>query len=502
MFKDFPRLASGKVDRKKLVADYCNSRLNDRLGDITYKDELEQQLCQAAQQSLSQQISPSSILSSAGMDSIASIRFASALRDAGFDVTAIDIMNSRTVSSLHAKIKRMKRDGERPGQRPSKVIELELREMADGGTTLSHLSDHIEAVVPCTPLQASMLSETISDPAAYCNWIELQLSTHYAVDAVKSWIHQIASDNEILRTGFSHQNGKFYQVIFKKLADEQVTQVDGIERTFQIQSEEEFLRPFRVHISGKSPDNMITVLIQLHHGLYDGWSMEMILSDLEALADSRSPPSRPRFREVLGYLNSEICSTQLDAAREFWADHLSGVEPITLPPFLPEISNTSEAVSMDFQLDLTPAYVVKTFRQLECSPQVLFQASLAWIWSRILGTNDVTVGSVTSGRTIPISGVENIIGPLISTMPIRTNVSQAKSVGDLLHSIQAANRGAISHGVLPLAEIKKVAGFRPGQSLYDVLFAYQESFIAKKEHQKIAEVAHQDYLETRLLLRS
>ncbi|KAJ9149216.1 Non-ribosomal peptide synthetase [Coniochaeta hoffmannii] len=71
----------------------------------------------------------------------------------------------------------------------------------------------------------------------------------------------------------------------------------------------------------------------------------------------------------------------------------------------------------------------------------------------------------------------------------------------LLGRIQAQNRSALPHASLSLSEIKKAAGLAPGQSLYDVLFVYQESLYSKRtEDDCIREVAHFDYLETKLLV--
>ncbi|KAG7285681.1 hypothetical protein NEMBOFW57_007974 [Staphylotrichum longicolle] len=76
-----------------------------------------------------------------------------------------------------------------------------------------------------------------------------------------------------------------------------------------------------------------------------------------------------------------------------------------------------------------------------------------------------------------------------------------QTIRDLLVGVQAANRATLPHSNLPLSEIKRVAGIRSGQSIYDVLFIYQESLLGK--HQRTAtvkQVAHQDYLETKLLV--
>jgi amino acid adenylation domain-containing protein len=119
----------------------------------------------------------------------------------------------------------------------------------------------------------------------------------------------------------------------------------------------------------------------------------------------------------------------------------------------------------------------------------------------MVGIEDVVVGSIQSGRTMPISGVEDVIGPCIASVPLRTNLSQVRTIRDLIVSVHAANRATLAHSVLPLSEIKRAAGIRSGQSVYDVVFIYQQSFHSKDQSTNAFQrVASQDYLETKLLV--
>ncbi|KAK3693053.1 non-ribosomal peptide synthetase [Podospora appendiculata] len=503
---EFPRLASGKVDRKGLVAGYASSTENAPPERTAFKDEMEQELCSLANALLRTEVTPDQNLARAGLDSLVAIKFASALREAGFEVGAVDVLESRTISALHGRLRKIKL--EFPRSLPNHVsppAELNVLKIVERHPTLEERGlGKVEAIIQCTPLQVSMLSETVANPRAYCNWIELEFPAGQTQSSIKSWLLQISQMNQSLRSGFIYDEGRFLQVIFTSPHESLVSSVAGNPvKEFEIAHDRDFLRPFRVQIPESGSAHVMTAVIQLHHSVYDGWSMDMILSDLEDLAQGRSLKSRPQFGHVSRYYQSKSFRDDCSAAREFWAQNLVGIQATSLPNLRPDIPNSSSALSASIHLDIAPNTVKTNLQKLECSPQTLFQAALAWLWSSILGSEDIVIGSVTSGRTIPLPRIENIIGPCIAVVPLRTNLSQARTVRDLLISTHATMRALLPHSVLPLSEIKRAAGIRPGQSIYDVLFVYQESLqssLNKQDGRTVREVARQDYLETRLLV--
>ncbi|ROV92105.1 hypothetical protein VSDG_07548 [Cytospora chrysosperma] len=501
----FPRLPSGKVDRKKLKSDYATSRSDISTSPVQYTDDVEKELAQLAQEALAIHLQPTSVLSAAGVDSLAAIKFASRLRRAGFSASAMDILSCKTLSQLRARIRRER------GRTDSAVGLGEPSAMMDkiavdvGGILGSHPSlrqqiSAIEAIVPCAPMQVSMLVETLSNHEAYCNWVELQVAGEYPVDTILTWFRDLARHNEILRTGFVLTGGEARQIVWKELDMGQIRTVKRLGRRYRL-DEEGFLRPFTVQIM-TSQSRRRSVLLQLHHALYDGWSFDMLLSDLNILAQQGQLAERPSFRLIADYYHSPEFSHVANIARSYWAEYLLGYQQTPMPQMLSKQKNSSQVSSAERTLNLEASVIKTISSQLDISLQVLFQACLLSLWGSILGTEDVVIGNVTSGRTIPVSGVEDVMGPCLTTIPLRLRIRQVRTIRELLESIHASNRESLAHCTLPLAEIKKAAGIMPGQPLYDALFVYQESLHSRAGRQQpelIRKVAHEDYLETKLL---
>ncbi|KAK3937945.1 non-ribosomal peptide synthetase [Diplogelasinospora grovesii] len=502
VLESFPRLASGKVDRKRLIADYSESRGGEQPREPQFRDELEKELCTLAHGVLAVGVHPYDNLSRAGMDSIVAVKFASALRVAGFQVSAVDILGCKTISALHARIRG--KIGAAVPASPLNIThadEFSLLEVVAGHTTLERRAGDIDSILRCTPLQASMLAETTSNARAYCNWIELSVPAVHSDISIRSWFCQLAQMNESLRTGFVYHEGQFLQVIFKELSDAQIRLTDSIVNEFEIQGDKDLLQPFRIQVLQSSKGADTTVVLQAHHAIYDGWSMDMMVSDLESFARGERPTDRPQYRRVSAYCQSQLFSNDCDAARGFWAEQLAGFQPAPLPILKPEQSTTTAVCCIPMRLNLRLGDVRRSLQEIGCGPQVLFQACLTWLWSSVLGSEDVVIGSVASGRTLPIPQIEDIAGPCISALPIRTDLSQVRTIKDVLSTIHAVNRAVLPHSMLPLPEIKRAANIRPGQPLFDVLFVYQESLHSRERScNEIREVNHQDYLETKLLV--
>lgn len=503
--KAFPRLPSGKVNRKQLETDY-EMKISDTASSMSeYSDNAEREMAKVAHRAMGIQLQSSSVFSAAGVDSLAAIKLASCLRQAGFAVTAIDVLKSNTLSDLRS-LTRQKSRADSANElveqlRGSEAPATSWKELLKETPELSGSLGAIEGIFPCTPTQMSMLAETLNHGEAYCNWIELQILGDHSVDTIALWIRQLADKNEILRTGFVHISGNYKQVIWKELHASQICTVAHLRRSFRLE-EPGLLRPFVVQILRNQP-HKTSVMLQIHHALYDGWSFDILLADLNLLQDGGQVNERPPFRLVSDYYQSAGFLHDANAARAYWAEELLSYQRSPMPQLLAKKETTRQQLCAERILQTKAADILSASAQLEVGAQVFFQACAVWLWAHILGTEDVVIGNVTSGRIIPVQSIENVMGPCLMTIPLRSRIKQLRTIRELLENIHMSNREGLAHCTLPLAEIKKAAGLMPGESLYDVLFVYQESLHSRSSSAtkaNVKKVAHKDHLETNLLV--
>ncbi|ROV91734.1 hypothetical protein VPNG_09966 [Cytospora leucostoma] len=506
LVKAFPRLPSGKVDRKQLKIDYEATRGAGAVPPIQFADEIEHELALLAQEALAIRLWPNSVLSAAGVDSLAAIKLASRLRRAGFTASAMDILSCKTLSQLRTRIRRERgRVDSAVGfeEPPTRVddISADVRDVSQSSPSLAQHISSIEAVVPCVPMQTSMLAETLNNHEAYCNWMELQAPGEFSHDTISAWFQELARNNEALRTGFAAFSGVYKQLVWKELHTSQIRTVNRMEKAYQL-DEEGLLRPFAVQVMRRKA-RRTSVLLQIHHALYDGWSFDMLLSDLNTLARGGQIAKRPPFRLISDYYHSNEFPDDSDISRGYWAEYLLGYQPTPMPQLLATQKGSGHSTSIERNLGVESSAIRAASAQLDISLQVLFQACLLSLWGLILGTEDIVVGNVTSGRTIAVPGIEDVMGPCLTTIPLRSRIGQVRTVRELVESIHSSNRASLAHCTLPLAEIKKAAGIMPGQPLYDALFVYQESLnsrAGRRQTEAIEQVAHVDYLDSKLLV--
>lgn len=502
ILQEFPMLPSGKVDKKQLLADLLQSR--NEAGTVCERHWWETgQFPDEIQDIISDifvRANGETSLLTASLDSLSAIRLASSLRMHGCEINASEILRLKSIEALRSVIaERSDMQIPRAAQHiPSLLGELDA--IASENTSLRSMKHLVEDIFPCTPLQKAMVSESMQDPGAYWNEIEVEAESGVTVKQVSDALDLLVQRNEILRTGFATKGNEVFSILFSHL-NPRIDAINQSELSPPIPESYDLLRPWSIQIKPHGqPNDGIGLIFTIHHGIYDGWSFDMLLSDLSDLIRGLSPPVRPHFRDAAAFHCLKTSDTNHTSSK-YWAESLHGWNKSSFPKLRDIADDSRTPVATRGFINIPPSKVAESSTTVGCSPQVFFQASLAQIWSSILGTPDIVIGTVTSGRTIPVSGIEKIIGPCIASLPLRVNLSRVSNTSHLLNHIHASNRSMMEHSTVPLSEIKTFVGLQPGESLYDVLFVFQESLDSKsKTEHAVKEVRHLDRLETKLVV--
>ncbi|KAF2865950.1 nonribosomal peptide synthetase 2 [Massariosphaeria phaeospora] len=472
--RHMPLLESGKINRKSLEAQYLQKNVQEDISPLIPDDRTGQAILQTVKRHLNWVISLDSSLVSVGLDSLSSIQIASSLREQGYNLGALDVLSAKTPKDL-IRICQHTTAGDITISQQDFGIP---REIASDIPELTGLKDEIESILPCAPLQEGMLAETIVRPNAYCNWVEIELQSTRDFTEIRTLLEEIAQTNEILRSGFcmsTRTSGSFLQVVWKRLAQQQIMEVTRFSKAYSLESVVSLLRPLviQVNIGFERP----RLLFQMHHALYDGWSLDLLLNDLGTLRRGATLDARPQFREVVKYHSLLRNTDELARDTEYWTKTLRDFHPISLPNFHGRILPSGTLQSVQLKSKINVAILHERARECGCNPQVFFQSAVAYVMSLYLDSTDVVIGTVTSGRTIPITGIEKIQGPCIASLPLRTDFSKCLHVSQLLKDVQDTNRAMLQHCTLPLRDITKLCS--SGGNLFEVLFVWQQNLISR-----------------------
>ncbi|TQS34338.1 hypothetical protein Golomagni_05280, partial [Golovinomyces magnicellulatus] len=488
IMKEFPMLPSGKVDKKALILRYEQITKERHHGG---REHATTELIELLSDILKMDVTETMTLNAAGVDSLTAITLASSLRNAGFEASGASILQIQTLGELCRSLTRKKND-----MPDLCTVSLSTPWVTSLLQIWNQDTGDVDKVMCCTALQTSMIAETIKDSLRYWNTIELIVDPLYSVDKITDAVRRICQSNETLRSRFAEEDGLFYTVVSKSTYNIPFSFLASMTDATQPLKDLSISTPVQFIIS---QDNRI--LIHIHHAVYDGWSNDLLISDLSDTLSGATLKSRPQFSEVTRYLQSGIKDEQLHSAKAFWADYLHNWSKPTPPKLSARRSTKSQINSQRVDLTIDSASVLAQSKLIGVTPQTFFQAALFHAWSGVSGSDDVLIGSVTSGRTMPVDQIEDIMGPCIASLPLRIDLSKMKNCLDLVQSISSYTKLITQHDCLSLADVRRIAADNGSQTLYDILFVYQESTKTNMGKQCcVKEHRHLDNSETKLII--
>ncbi|CAO3570306.1 unnamed protein product [Mortierella alpina] len=227
-------------------------------------------------------------------------------------------------------------------------------------------------------------------------------------------------------------------------------------------------------------------LMTMHHVVTDGWSMGVMIRELnelyEACRTGQTDPLAPlsiQYPDYAAWQRQQLTQARLKDQAEYWRRTLTGAPvSIELPtdrPRPPQQSFTGASIPIRFDSQLTHA--IKAFSQKH--EITLFMTMLAaWsaVLSRLSGQDDIVIGTPSANRSH--QQVEQLIGFFVSTLALRIDLAEEPSVKQLLERVRKTATGAQAHQDLPFEQV--VETVKPPRRaditpLFQVMFAWQNN---------------------------
>ncbi|PPJ55288.1 hypothetical protein CBER1_04278 [Cercospora berteroae] len=502
LMDSFPYLASGKCDRKVLRARYEERQAAAVAKDDSVQSEEMQQVLDCLNDVLGSQVFPTSSLAACGLDSLSSIRLAAALRKRGLArLDAGRVLTARTPSDILAISKEQDLTEDTANWREETQNSYRARLDSALSAAIDADAQDVETSFPCTPLQVAMLTETAKSPRAYCNWVKFALPSCSDASLLRQSLMQLAQSHQLLRSGFVATPSlpqSYATVVWRSLAEHQIVESAETPSPFQITADSDLLRPMSFQI--RPSQNGFELTIQIHHALYDQWSMDLLQNDLTAILAGSSPLASQSFQAVADYyLHAETLSAQ--TSLEFWQDQLRNVSPTSLPLLrATHAENALQRTSWQ-STSIQSVELKKRSQELGCSAPAILQTAMGLILGAYSGVSDVVLGSVFSGRTLPIDDIDNVFGPCLATLPLRIDSKAARTCKDLLGTVTDRNRQIQNHLLTTPTAIREAAGVAPGVGLFDSLLVWQETTMASQSTRElVVELDSEDQLEFNFVL--
>ncbi|KAJ5096476.1 hypothetical protein NUU61_005832 [Penicillium alfredii] len=316
-----------------------------------------------------------------GGDSIAERKLSTAARVKGISLSASEIMDNQV---LHVMATIMKDTLDQPAEKPrpfclipNNHLQPTLREAAMG---YGISQDLIEDIYPCTPFQAG--------------WMSLS-ERHGGKDAgvIRTVIHVDP------RADMARLAAAWATVFY----------LNPIMRTR--------LRSF---------------VLCAHHSIWDEWQTRLVLEQVEQVyrGEISSAESTSAFNVFVQYL------TEIDEAKEnsYSQNALEDDgRALSFPPITRQLSSTWSNRSQ--RRDITFDAQVRRSGNTEFLLSTCIRQAWALICAAYTGSNDVVFGATVSGRGVPVSGIERIVGPTVAIVPLRVQLNRDATVQETLKGI-------------------------------------------------------------------
>lgn len=316
------------------------------------------------------------------------------------------------------------------------------------------LPEKVLDVYPCTPLQEGFVSLSLKKQGDYVLRRVMEIGASVDLNRLARAWERLVRSYPMLRTRVvQHSELGLVQVVLDESL--QWTSAENLEEYLEQDKSAVVAlgQPLARYCLVTDPRTRQRWLVwTIHHALYDGWTMPMMLEQVESFYHNitATPSCAPNFSNFVGHL----LKTSESASDEFWRSRLQGYDGEGAFPVLPASVTEPKADSrteISFTLPqqtpgsgLTLASIVRT----------------AWaiVAHRQTGKMDICFGNVVSGRSASgVRNIETLLGPTVATIPFRVQVSPEQNPLSLAQMVQDISVEAMHFEQTGLQNIAKVS---------------------------------------------
>ncbi|HEX6039303.1 MAG TPA: amino acid adenylation domain-containing protein [Longimicrobium sp.] len=333
-----------------------------------------------------------------------------------------------------------------------------------------------------------------ADANAYIIPLALRLRGALDVDALRRALDGLVERHEALRTVFRLEADQPVQVVLPAasidlplhdLSDlaESERDAEALRITdAEVRARFDLARGpvFRARVI-RLADEEHVVLLSLHHIVGDGWSLDVLLRELETLyaaardgRDADLPPLPVQYADYALWQRNRLRGPALERELAHWRGVLDGAPTLDLPTDRPrpaEQTFRGGFVELSLGAELSER-VAELARAGGATPYMALLATFALLLHRWSGAEDVVVGSPIAGRTP--RETEGLIGAFVNTLALRVDLGGDPTFHELMARVRALAVDAYAHQEVPferLVEELKVERSLSRHPLFQAVFS-------------------------------
>lgn len=326
----------------------------------------------------------------------------------------------------------------------------------------------------------------------------LQIKGNLEVEILRKSLESIIQRHEVLRTSFQEIDKIPRQIISPKISlNLPLIHLESLSLTQQTEevnrlTQQEIYTPFdltqaplvRTLVVKLSEESHI-LFLSLHHSVFDGWSMKVLLQELSSLyqaflkQEANPLPDLPiQYGDFTVWQRQQLQGDKLIQQTTYWQQQLAGIPPLLeLPWDFPRPPLQSfQGESCKFKLNAELSQQLKTLSQNSATTlNMTLLAAFSVLLYRYSRQEDIVIGIPTGNRQF--QEIEPLIGCFINTLVVRNHFTENLSFQALLAQVKQVVLEAYEHQDLPLEKVVEIVNPERNISyspLFQVMFSWED----------------------------
>ncbi|KLU87160.1 hypothetical protein MAPG_06164, partial [Magnaporthiopsis poae ATCC 64411] len=472
--RDMPTLPSAKTDRKKLRT-LGNAMSREEIAKLRLSyaastkptTEMEKALLGLWRRTLNAalEIGVEDSFFGVGGDSLRAMKLVSAARAEGIILTVADVFKHHTLKAM-AVVAVIGEDSTTSRATdiapfsllgPSWAPEAARKDVAALCEGIDECM--IEDIYPCTPLQEGLMALSAKFQDSYVAQRVLHLGNAAEAKRLQEAFESACQDCAIMRTRIVQVPRRgLQQVIVRERSirwrsGKTVEEYLEADRAEQMDLGKPLVRYGLMH----HDDGTAAFVLTMHHALYDGWSMPLVIDRINRAYDGKRTERPAEFKHFINFL----AGIDKEACEAYWRQRLNGATELQFPP-LPHEGYTTQADSL-LELQIQVPAREKSQSSISSSTAAITMATIArGAWALVAsqyagGADDVVFGETLTGRNAPVAGADLIEGPMITTVPVRVRIDKHATAAEYLAAIQDEGVRQMEYEHTGLQHIRRVS---------------------------------------------
>ncbi|MCX7921060.1 MAG: amino acid adenylation domain-containing protein [Clostridia bacterium] len=498
ILNDMPVNSNGKLDRKALPEPI--PEITDEEGFVAPTTQTEKILTEVWEEVLGlEQVGINNNFFELGGDSIHSIQAVARAKQRGIQITTQHIFRHQTISELAEAISQAQaEDTLETGSIENNLLSnSDYPDFAFAGLEQNEFKKiqseipDVEDIYPLTTMQENMIFRclNIPEPGLYVvHHVFTIKGDNFNVTAFERAWQCVIEHFPVLRTSFVWKGmNEPRQIVHKNVlinidredwSDTPQTMLDnrlkayirGIrKRGFNLE------RPPHQYIAlMKAAEDTYYFIYAFNLMLQDGWSYPIIIKAVfdcyKAFSEGREIELLPAYsyRNYIAWQRNQ----DMSKAEVFWKRNLEGISIPSLALLKPahdHITDGGEEYSQESIMlpeEITSALITMAKRNF-ITPYTLLQGAWVLLLNKLSGKDDIVFGSIFSGRSNALTGIEDSIGLFFNILPIRIQVNPSMNLLPWLHELHAKTVETSDYEHTPLKKIHEWCDIPREQLLFE-----------------------------------